>query len=282
MQFLMSSNPSALAGALANRPSASVEAEYGDVVVPGSVITMAHHGPRAGQPAPCAYPNGVGAGVEVVGLSHFDLDTLGGCAALLGRKPEAPEFWALAEYVDLNGAHKLGSSGASPEDLRRLYAFWAWSSTTRVFAPKDGAVIEVTQSVATACDVLARILQDDLELLAKGDSFKAEGERLNADSFVEMEEGVITRVSPQFTNHLYVTPAGAYATAVVAYKTLTGEITISFANPAGVSAIEIAQALWGPLAGGHAGIAGGPRDRRMPLEELAAAVAAVRVALSRR
>ncbi len=275
IRFLLSSSSSNLQFVMDKAPSATVEAEYGEVCVTGSLLTMAHHGPRAGQPAPCSYENGCADGVEVVGISHVDLDTLGGCAAVISRKPEAPSFWALAEFVDLNGAHKLGVSGANDEDLRRLHAFWAWSEAHRVYAARDGSVTEVTDQVIAGISVIEGILAGDEALLAKGDEHKANGEVLNAESFVEMRNGVIVRVSPSFTNHLYVAPDGEVAKAVVALNPKTGSITVSFADaPKGKTARQIVQALWGGLAGGHDGIAGSPRDRRMGVDDLRRAFSA--------
>ena len=87
--------------------------------------------------------------------------------------------------------------------------------------------------------------------------------------------GVIT------LNSLY--PLLSNGTAVVAFNTLNGSVTISFEDtPEGVSACEIAQTLWGMLAGGHKGIAGSPRGLRMELGDLLAATAAVQAALLRR
>lgn len=279
-KFMVSSNPSNLSAALVGLRSVTVEAEYGDAVVEGSVLTMAHHGPRTGQQCPCSYENGCVYDIQVVGLSHFDLDTLGGCAAILGRKPEAVSFWQLAEFVDLNGAHKLGQSGASEEDLRRLHAFWAWSEKTRVFAPRDGSVADITDKVVAGCEAVEQILGGDEEMLKAGDERKANGEKLNADSFVEAAGGVIARVAAGFVNHLYVDPQGNAQETVVAYTTTTGAITVSFADaPKGKSARDIVQSLWGELAGGHAGIAGSPRDRRMSLADFTAAVEATRAAL---
>jgi len=280
INFVISSNPINLADALVGLRSATVEAEYGDVVVKGSALTMAHHGPRTGQQCPCSYDNNCAGEVEIVGVSHFDLDTLGGCAAILGRKPEAATFWALAEFVDLNGAHKLGQSGASEEDLRRLHAFWAWSEKVRVYAPRDGSAVEITDKVIAGCEAVEQIVAGDKEMLKAGDVWKANGEKLSADSFVEAAGGVIARVAAAFVNHLYVDPQGNAQEAVVAYSTTTGAITISFADaPKGKSACEIVQSLWGELAGGHAGIAGSPRDRRMSLKDFSVAVEATRAAL---
>ena len=280
IKFLLASNPDNLTAALKGTRSATVEAEYGDACVSGSVLTMAHHGPRAGQPAPCSYPNTAGEGVEVAGLSHFDLDTLGGCMALIGNKPMVPGFWELSEFVDLNGPHKLAQSGASEENIRRLNAFWAWSRNFRVFPNRDGSVSDVTDKVIEGAKIVQRLLADDAELLAAGDVYaKAEGE-LNKSTFIEAKDGVVVRTGSQFVNHLYADPDGKAHEAIVSFNTTTGAITVSFADaPKGRSAREIVQSLWGELAGGHAGIAGSPRDKRMGLNDLVAATEATRAAL---
>jgi hypothetical protein len=89
------------------------------------------------------------------------LDALGGCLALLGRKPEADAFWALAAHVDVRGPHRLGEAGASEGDLARLHAFWAWSAENRVFPPRDGTVADITEAVEAAGEALGRILGGD-------------------------------------------------------------------------------------------------------------------------
>lgn len=38
-----------------NRVDATVEAEYGDDVVEGEILTLAHHGSRSNNPAPCTH-----------------------------------------------------------------------------------------------------------------------------------------------------------------------------------------------------------------------------------
>jgi len=277
MKFIVSNNADALANALAAfGRTATVEAEFGDVCVPGSLVTLAHHGSRAANPAPCAAPNGIGEGVEAVGLSHLDLDALGGCLALLGRKPEADAFWALAAFVDVRGPHRLAESGASEADLARLHAFWAWSAENRVFPPRDGGALDITEAVEAAAAALAAILGGDADLLAAGAAFKEAGEALNAASLVEIVGGVLLRQHEGFVNHLYTSPAGEVAKAVVGFNPATGSVTVSFADapPAG-GAVGIVQKLWGPLAGGHAGIAGSPRGEHLTLDDARAAVAAV-------
>ncbi|MFA5029801.1 MAG: hypothetical protein WC518_03640 [Patescibacteria group bacterium] len=282
-KFFISNHAAALAAVLAPFGlTASVEAEFGDECVAGSVATLAHHGPRAGNPAPCLADNGAAGEVEAVGLSHLDLDSVGGCAAVLGRKPETPGFWLLAAFVDLNGPHKLGQAGAEPADIVRLYAFWAWSNGHRCLPPRDGSAAEVTEQVMEAVRVVERICADDPELLAAGEAFRSAEVALNAQSFVEAGGGVAVRVADTFVSHLYVDPEGDLAKAVVAFNTVTGAVTVSIADPIpGVSAREIVQGLWGEAAGGHAGIAGSPRGQRMMLADVVAAVEATRAVIAK-
>ncbi len=283
MKFFLSSNPDRLAETLsAFNGTATVEAEYGDRVVEGSVLTLAHHGPRSGNPAPCLEPEHANDGrIEAVGLSHIDLDTLGGCAALMEQKPVAAGFWQLAAFVDVHGPHKLAQSGASAEDIRNLYAYWAWSETNKFLPQRDGSVSDVTEAVRDSIGVVYAILLGNRELHRSGEAFAAREAALNSASFVEESGGVIVRVSGGFTNHLYVSPDGTVARAVVALRTDFHSLTVSLADPiSGVSCREIVQNLWGTEAGGHNGIAGGPRGAKMGLDELVQLRDAMRCALA--
>jgi len=278
IRFLISSNPTNLVAALENTASATVEAEYGNTLVEGSVVTLAHHGPRSANPAPCLAEN-LSVEVEVIGLSHVDLDSLGGCLAILGKKPEASSFWSLAAFVDVRGPHKLGESGASAEDIRRLNAFWAWSEANRLFPPRDGSVADATAWIEKAEAVIGRILADDEAVLATGDEFRRKGDELNTASFVNEADGVVLRESEAFVNHLYVLPDGRVVRAVVSYNPRNRAVTLSLADHTpGVSCRDIAVGLWGDQAGGHAGIAGGPRTG-LDYTEAIRAAAALRSAL---
>lgn len=284
-RYLISNNHENLAVALAavvaeGGQTATVEAEYGDFVVEGSRHTLAHHGPRTGQKAPCAYGNALrDVEITAVGLSHIDLDTIGGCLALEGmKKSEDHEgFWRLAEFVDLNGPHKLSFSGASEEDIARLYAYWAFSAANRVYPERDGTVSDVTEKVQDHFTAVLRILRDDKDYLAEGATFRAAEAKLNTDSFVSEHAGIVVRVSAGFVNHLYTTPGGYLGKAVVAFNTVTGALTVSLADPIfEVSCVTIMQQLFGPSAGGHQGIAGSPRGQRMSVFDMAELVDVLR------
>lgn len=274
----------------------SVEAEYGAVVVEGGVLTLAHH-QRSGQyssensPAPCNAWVRIGNAADILArrlaergqvrflVSHLDLDTVGGVLRTMavvdgtGRDLfHRQSFWTLAEFVDLNGAHKLGLSGAEAEDIRALRAWWSWFRGLKRLGQDDNT--DVTDIVDQCREALFRILVDENQkMMEDGDRMAEDEAKLNASSFVEAGDGVIVRVSDAFANHLYVAPgASEPSRAVVALSTTTGSVTVSLADPVpGVSCRDIVQGLWGPEAGGHAGIAGSPRGKRMSLRDLVAA-----------
>jgi hypothetical protein len=276
----------------------TVEAEYGSFVAEGRDYTAAHHQPagtryagtHVGGPrsSPCNDANVPRLSRGVVLVSHVDLDTFGGCLRALGHAelfgPEHAGFWNLAEWVDVRGAHKLGQSGAAEADLRRLYAFWAWSKANSPRLPRD-QVSDVTGLVHEAGAALASILGDaQSPLLASGDTFRAQETALNARTFHRREGPVLIRIAGSardFCNHLYVDPDGDSALAVACYNRELGSVTISLADPVpGVSCRAIVQGLWGAEAGGHDGIAGSPREKDMGETGLHEAVKALAEALA--
>jgi hypothetical protein len=200
---------------------------------------------------------------EVIGLSHVDLDALGGVMALMGIKPEAPDFWEAAAYVDLNGPHKLWQIDPAQEVMDQLNAYWAFSQDHRVFPNRDGLATDVTAKVEEHVDALLRILQNDSKLIDAGRRWAEAQESLEADSFRQESLGVILRSAPAFVNHLY-NHGDCHGVAVVAYNEKYKSCTVSFADPIpGISCRELVQGLWGELAGGHDTIAGSPRGQEM-------------------
>jgi len=265
----------------------TVEAEYGSIVFEGTMYTAAHHQPHGpyagnhvvdgGRPAPCNdrnIPELDSADVSgSILVSHIDLDTLGGVMRAEGRRgmfKDFAGFWALAEFVDVNGAHRLVHAQASEEDVRRLYAWWAYAKSMPRVARDQ--VTDVTDMLTAAGDALARIFEGDEALLTAGEAFRAEEAALNARTFVGMNElSIVTRVAHKasdFVNHLYTTPQGRVGRTVVAWNTAHGSITVSSAEPCPeLSCRDMVQELWGPEAGGHEGIAGSPRGRQMSEED---------------
>jgi hypothetical protein len=268
MRVLISGNAEQLRS---TEPHYTVEAEYGEELVEGSILTLAHHGERSGNPCPCLAENLLveSSTDRTIGVSHVDLDTLGGVMSVMGRRPAGSTvaaFWELAAFVDLNGPHKLGEANASAGDVRRLSAVWA---LPKIYPPRDGTVEDVTDRVMTQIEAVEGILAGDETLLAAGDEFTAGEDALNASSFVKMlSGGIILRQSESFTNHLYVTPSGRVARAVVAHNPEHGSVTASLADP--IEGIHIGNLLgefFSPECGGHAGIGGTERDVVRPLED---------------
>lgn len=276
-------------------PTLTVEAEYGSVVAEGSRYTAAHHqaaGPFAGRhivaggrPSPCNDPNIPSVhGDEVVMISHLDLDTVGGVLrATLGQGHPIfrhAGFWELAEFLDVNGAHRLAAADADYDDVRAIYAWWAWAKNGLPRFPRD-AVADATAAIDAAGDVLVRILVDlEAGLLLAGDAFRADEAALNARTFVRRDGDVLVRraeVGGDFCNHLYTDPSGVAARAVVCLNTAFRSVTVSIADPERetVSCRDLVQGLWGPEAGGHKGIGGGPREVAFDDTHLEAAVAAM-------
>ena len=104
------------------KAEATVEAEYGDECLEGTMVTLAHHGPRSNNPAPCNTPDVPELPpFATVVVSHIDLDTLGGIYALQGRKPEDYRFWEAAEMIDVKGAHHIHELDKDIQDKLNAY-----------------------------------------------------------------------------------------------------------------------------------------------------------------
>lgn len=297
IQFFHSNNPADLASL---KPSLTVEAEYGEVVVEGLLYTAAHHqqsGPYVGdhlapggRPSPCNDPQVpiLGSGDWIVGISHFDLDTVGGCLRALPEAqdlftPDRAGFWALAAFVDTRGLHRLAEASASSQDVLRLAA---WRAFARLVPPLPAwGPTNCTALIMRCAQVLREILADDEERISRAREQIAADDLANQLSFVELRaSGLIVRRSPSaevFVNHLYNAPNGEAGTAIATLNRDSGAITISLALPVeGVSCVAIVRGLWGGLAGGHPGIAGSPRGLKMQEEDFARAIAALEGAMA--
>lgn len=272
---------------------ATVEAEYGQDCVEGLSQTLAHHGPRSDSPPPCCNDEVLRLQEgSTVGLSHLDLDTLGGLLRLAGyaadrvKAPFEWGFWKLAGMVDVSGPHRLnqlikelvqsenlpGNYGTGWSEM--LHAYWAWSQENRLFPPRDGSALNVTGRVLESAKVLFRIFDGDEELLEAGRKFAQAERELNESSLIRYhhtESGhlVIVRRASAFTNHLYTAPWGTTASVVISLRDDFKSVTVSRENDdVPLNCCEAVQAVWGPEAGGHAGIAGSPRGTEMTRDDL--------------
>jgi len=271
----------------------TVEAEYGSYVAQGRVYTAAHHQPGMEHlPAPCNDQEIPALDSGTVLVSHVDLDTFGGClrasgvfAGLFESKHQS--FWDLAQFVDLNGPHKLSESGASEEDLTRLYAFWAWKTALPRFSRDE--ITDVTAHVIAAGSALEHIFDGSQTHIDAGIAMRTSEADLNRATFVgtfAVEDGgtILVRATSTergFCNHLYADPTGKAHMAVAAWNKDDGGITISLADAVeGVSCRQVMQDLFGPEAGGHDGIAGSPREQAMTEDQFFSTQMALSKALS--
>jgi len=169
-------------------PQYSVEAEFGSVLVKGSITTLAHHEVgRAegytlcpclnnnvedrlldyseGSPSPIANPVFPMVN-DVCVISHLDWDTLGGILSLTGDKPSSAQFqmvWALIAFYDENGVHRAHEFTAINSLGREVAnAMYAWLSlpSQRVFAPRDGGVLDVSEFVERVKDFLKDLVDE--------------------------------------------------------------------------------------------------------------------------
>lgn len=297
MKILIGNNPESLALALSiYENTATVEAEYGDIVVERSVLTLAHHGPRSDNECPCLFHNcysdqlmgvlpvSIGqkwTGFDAIGVSHFDLDTLGGVLAVIGRKETVSDFWEIAAYVDIYGPHRIGDY---PKDmLNRFDAFWAWSEKNRLFAPRDGSIMDCTEFFFEAERILNLIFNGDHELIEAGNEWAYNLMELNINSIKETlktPEGIniVIRITDgPFVNAMYqIADSDLIADCVIGFNKKFGSFTLSFERPGIGNACEIMQAAFGPAAGGHAGIAGSPRGKALTYQAVENIIAHIR------
>ena len=270
-----------LADTQALDPDATVEAEYGTAVVLGRHATLAHHAPGwTHNPAPCVAEvgNPLPDGATIV-VSHVDLDTIGGVLALMGEKPQSPAFWEAAAFVDTHGPHRVREVG--PRQQRELRAWWAWNAGQPRKPRVVTEVTEVTSDVLNAGEVLFEILAGDEDLLSAGDAWAASVEVATETCVVAEDSRVRVFVTERvFCSASYYSPKQrTVVPATATWNTTTGAVTIA-CEGGQFDARQIAQSLWGPEAGGHVGIAGSPRGKKMTREDLDAAAEAVRSALA--
>lgn len=245
-----------------NIVAASVEAEYGDDVVRGRLVTLAHHGPRCGNPAPCvAQVSKINGGTILV--SHIDLDTLGGIMALTGIKPAAPDFWEGAAFVDVMGPHHIHELPTRVQNA--LNAYYAFTEAHR--GERITAITDITEAIKPHMSVIMCLCGDDTPtkatLLREGVEWHNRVTQAVEDCLTYENENVRAFKTPGvFCASSYYSPSiGAVAKATVTLNSKFGAITVAFEDGGKAhSAKALVQSLWGGEAGGRDGIAGSPRN----------------------
>lgn len=252
---------------------ATVEAEYGDECLEGTMVTLAHHGPRSNNPAPCNTPDvPVLPPFATVVVSHIDLDTLGGIYALQGRKPEDDRFWEAAEKIDVEGAHHIHELDQDIQD--KLNAYYAYNDGQP--RQRYTEAIDVTKQIDDTYKIVNAIIDiNDPEhdkLIAAGKEWAQTREKEVEDQLVYENKDVrVFDTNGIFCAASYFSPnQNTICPATVTYNEKFKSITLAFEDGGKqLNAREIVQELWGPEAGGREGIAGSPRNVEMTKDDLA-------------
>lgn len=249
-------------------PDATVEAEYGEKVIEGKYVTLAHHAPQYVHcPAPCCASTKELSKDATIIISHIDLDTVGGCLALMGQKTENEAFWSGAGFIDCNGIHHIHELSENVQ--QQLNAVYAWNESQHL--ERSMEVRDVTALILSFGEAIRKILLGDFEMLADGERWAKEVEAKTENCLV-WENGRLRMFEipdNTFCSAAYYSPKyGKIAEATLAYNLWKKSITIAFADGGKTySAKEIVQEIWGELAGGHRGIAGSPRNQEMQQED---------------
>lgn len=251
-------------------PSATVEAEYGEKVIKGEQVTLAHHTKEyENNPAPCNTPDvPILEDDSTIVVSHLDLDSLGGIASLMGRKKDDPEFWRVAEFIDLNGPHNLFQVG---EKARKKYvAYQAYQANHR--SPRFTEVTDVTDIVLEHLGIIDRVIDGDKALIQEGIEWDEENKKKIEECLVFENENVRVFNSPDgvFCSAAYYSEKqGKVIPSTVTRNGKFKSVTVAMADGGKkVSAKELVQELWGNEAGGHPGIAGSPRGQVMTEKDM--------------
>jgi len=256
-------------------PHATVEAEYGNNVLEGRIITLAHHVEKYKNcPSPCNvdlrdFSLPISSNIVI---SHFDLDTIGGILALTGNKYYIDEFWKIAEYIDLNGPHHIHKFPQNIQDLFNAY----WSYTAENRAPRITEITDVTDIVFQHGQVLDEILEingNNLSWIEKGKIWAANVQKETESKLVmETENYRVFSTDGVFCGASYYSPTHkTIAKVCISFNEKFKAITVSCSDNS-LDCRELVQKLWGKEAGEHKGIAGSPRGITITQDDLKSAV----------
>lgn len=252
----------------------TVEAEYGDTEVKPTRpdgISLAHHGSRSANPAPCV-AEGITPNTDAtVIISHLDADTLGGLLAIAGTRPDDPEFWNGVAKIDVEGRHHMFELPSDVQD--KLNALNYQISQVPRF-PRD-SVLDVSGEVAKLA-LAAKIICDERhplhdQAIAEGREWATQQEALTENCLVAENENVRIFISdgPFCSANYYSPNENSIAAATLTYNTKTKTITLAYENggDAEHNAAKEMQELFGDGAGGRAGIGGSPRGQEMTMDD---------------
>lgn len=242
---------------------ATVEAEYGSEIIEGKTITLAHHVSKyKDHRAPCIQEVSKLPDSSNIIISHIDLDTLGGIAALMGVKHENKEFWEGVEYIDLNGPHHLNELDNNIANM--INAYNAYAALKHL--DKFDDIKDVTDVVIDRINIINRIIDGDEKLITEGlDYFNREQKRIEECLVFENPNIRIFYSNGIFCNASYYSKKlDMIVPYIVSFNSYYDSLSFSSENGGiDISCQLVMKELFGKEAGGHNGIAGSPRNQKM-------------------
>lgn len=254
-----------------NKFDVTIEMEYGDHCVEGEKLTLAHHGSRSGNPVPCLGESYTDLNPKTIGISHFDLDTLGAIMRVINKKCGDEELWKWIGYFDINGIHHMFEA---PQEYRKFLTAMYY-------------IVE-SKRLSRATDTLLDVTEDVLEVIKTVEDFFTNEEKQQAviseaEEWQKKKDTSISKalIYEDLNMRVFVTN-GTFCAAsyysenldaiiptTITLNLATKAVTIGFEDGGKrFSASAIAKKLWGDKAGGRDGIAGSPRDWECDLQEL--------------
>ena len=244
---------------------ASVEMEYGTKVKEGLKVTLAHHVEKYKKELPpCVREVEVLTKGSTIGISHLDLDTVGGVLALMGKKPMDSAFWEVAGFIDENGPHHLHKYSQKIQD--QLNAYWAWSSTN--MPGYDKKIQDVTSLVLKHSEALHRIIEREPIIIKRGREWR-EKLTMRVERALSYEDDlmrVFISNGVKCTSCYYSEVMKKSVPLILEYNTHKKKITVS-SNDKRFDAEQLLKSVFGDESGGKkngsGSIAGTPRNKVM-------------------
>ena len=259
------------------QPDITIEAEYGDETIKGSLYTSAHHGKNQGNPAPCIDDN-IPVILEGTILgSHIDLDFILGCGKALGlyefKHFDMMRFRGIASRIDIDGPHHINKENF--KSYKEYFdAYWAWNESRGKEIGNAERIVElkdIRQTVLESLSIIEKIVKhNDEKLIEKGKEW--------AKNIQEATEKCLKKETKYYrlfsTNRVFC-GASYYSPqqkeiipAIISYNEIFKAITLSFEDSGKkFKADEIMVELFGSGAGGKSGIAGTPRGKEFTFED---------------
>lgn len=213
---------------------ATVEAEYGAECMTGSVITMAHHGTRSSNPAPCNWSDVPVLTDGEILVSHLDLDSMGGIMALMGTKPDNPEFWKAAEFIDLNGPKPKNMNQLSQDIQDKLNAFYNYTDKAVPDLRRSSGAVDITNLVLDTADAISDIVNEDRprhnEMIEAGIKWKQDiYDKVEKCIYLDSPNVRVFSTKNLFCNVNYESSVfNRVSPAIVSYNSTRKDITLSF------------------------------------------------------